>query len=315
MGEQDESHIPGAGGDQGEEDRDPFRVRLRFSVMDYLSMLTVFIFLVPIRVCVALVSLILAWSVSIIGLQGADLSSPVTGWRSQLQLISCFFGRVCVRCCGFSVTITGTRVSKSVAPALIVAPHSTFFDALAIFWSGLPFIVNREENKDLLFIGKCVQFAQAIFVSRDRPESREECKQEIIRRVNSSQPWRQFLIFPEGTTSNRKALMSFKPGGFLAGKTVQPMLIKYHLKHDTVSWTWDQPHGFIACFLFTICQWRNEVELVYLPPYTPSQEEVESPVVFANNVRSLMAAALNVPLCDMTFEDIKEKYSKKKKSA
>jgi 1-acyl-sn-glycerol-3-phosphate acyltransferase len=47
-----------------------------------------------------------------------------------------------------------------------VAPHSSFLDAFAIFWTGLPFIVNREENRNLLFVGKCIQFAQAIFVSR-----------------------------------------------------------------------------------------------------------------------------------------------------
>lgn len=294
------------------EDEDPFRVRLKFTPTDYISMLVVFIFLVPIRIIVALISLVLAWTVSVVGIHDTDLSVPITGWKSHLQLISCFFGRVCCRCVGFSVTITGTRVSKSEAPVLVVAPHSSFFDALAIFWSGLPFIVNREENKDLLLIGKCVQFAQAIFVSRDRKESREECKQEIRKRCSSSLPWRQFLIFPEGTTSNRKALMSFKPGGFLPGKAVQPVLIKYHLNHDTVSWTWDQPHGFIACFLYTICQWKNEVELVYLPPYHPDQEEMENPVLFANNVRQLMASKLKIPVCDMTFEDIKQKYTQKK---
>ena len=291
---------------------DPFKVRLSFSAADYFSMFVVLVLLVPLRICVALISLILAWAVSVLGLHNTDVTVPVTGWRSTLQLISCFFGRVCCYCCGFSVRVTGSRVSKTEAPVLVAAPHSSFFDALAIFWSGLPFIVNREENKDLLFIGKCVQFAQAIFVSRDDKDSREKCKQEIRRRANSSLPWRQFLIFPEGTTSNRKALMSFKPGGFLPGKPVQPVLIKYHLAHDTVSWTWDQSHGFVACFLYTICQWRNEVELCYLPPYNPSKEEQENPVLFANNVRSVMAVALRVPVCDLTFEDIKQKYSKKK---
>jgi len=304
--------LTSAGGDDETVKEDPFKVRLKFSYTDYLSMIVVFITLVPLRIIVALISLVLAWMVSMIGLYGCDLSVPASGWRKHLQQISCFFGRLCCRCCGFTIRITGSRVSKSVAPVLVAAPHSSFFDALAIFWSGLPFIVNREENRNILFIGKCVQFAQAIFVSRDSKESREECKVEIKRRVNSSLPWRQFLIFPEGTTSNRKALMAFKPGGFLAGATVQPVLIRYHLPHDTVSWTWDQPHGFVSCFLFTICQLWNEVELQYLEPYVPSEEEKEDPVLFANNVRREMAAALGVPLCDMTFEDIKQKYSRKK---
>jgi len=297
--------------DYAELTADPFYVRLLFTPLDYLSMALVFVALVPIRMVVAFIALTLAWAVSCIGLINIDQSVPVSGWRKPLQKVSCFLGRVCCRCCGFSVTITGTRVSKSVAPVLVVAPHSSFFDALAIFWTGLPFIVNREENRDLLFIGKCVQFAQAIFVSRERKESREECKQEIKRRVNSDQPWEQFLIFPEGTTSNRQALMSFKQGGFLPGQSVQPVLIKYHLPHDTVSWTWDMPHGFIACFLYTMCQLRNKVELQFLPPYQPSNLEQSDPVLFANNVRQEMADALGVPLCDMTFEDIKNKYGKK----
>ena len=52
------------------------------------------------------------------------------------------------------------QVSQSEAPVLIVAPHSTFFDAMAVFWTGLPFIVNREENRRIPFIGKCIEFAQ-----------------------------------------------------------------------------------------------------------------------------------------------------------
>merc|ERR1712106_1220895 len=287
--------------------KDPFYVRLLFTPLDYVKMILVFFTLVPIRFVVGLSALTMAWAVSCIGLINIDQSKPISGWRKSLQKVSAFLGRICCRCCGFSVTLTGVRASKSEAPVLVVAPHSSFFDALAIFWTEA-FIVNREENKDLLLIGKCVQFAQAIFVSRERKESREECKTEIKRRVNSDENWDQFLIFPEGTTSNRQALMSFKPGGFLPGKPVQPVLIRYHLQHDTVSWTWDQSHGFIACFLYTMCQLRNKVELEFLPPYEPSELEKSDPMLFANNVRQEMADALDVPLCDMTFEDIKNKY-------
>jgi len=291
---------------------DPFRVRLDFSLAEWVKMGLVLVLLVPLRVVVASIALTTAWAVSCIGLLGCDLSLPVCGWRRKLQCISCALGRVCCKCCGFTVTITGQPVSKEEAPVLIVAPHSSFFDALAIFWTGLPFIVNREENKNLYFIGKCVQFAQAIFVSRDSKESRERCKAEIKSRVGSQEAWRHFLIFPEGTTSNRKALMTFKPGGFLPGRPVQPVLIRYHLNQDTVSWTWDQPHGFIACFLYTICQWSNPVELQFLPPYRPSREEQQDPTIFAANVRREMAEALQVPTCDLTFEDIREKYRPKK---
>lgn len=297
-------------------ENDPFRVRLKFSQMEKYQMVLFLVFVVPVRVLVAFISLVLAWAVSCIGLYGLDLSKPVTsGWRQQLQKMSCFLGQMCVRCVGFhTIEIVGQRVPKDVAPVLVVAPHSSFLDAFAIFWTGLPFFVNREENKNLLFFGKCIQFAQAIFVRREEPESRQETAREISRRVCSSEPWKQFLIFPEGTTSNRKALMTFKPGGFLPGKTVQPVLIRYKNQHDTVSWTWDQPHGFILCFLYTLCQPANYAQLEFMEPYTPSPDEVGNPKLFAENVRKVMAARLDVPLCNMTFVDIKAKYSKQKKS-
>jgi len=297
---------------------DPFRVRLVFSPLEQVQMVFLGLSLVPLRFLCASLSLTLAWAVSCVGLMGLDNSRPVGGWRKPLQRLTCALGRLCCRCIGFQVTRTGVQVSAADAPVLIVAPHSTFFDAMAVFWCGLPFIVNREENRNIPFVGKCVQFAQAIFVSREVKESREDCKKEIRRRCDPScpEPWEQFLIFPEGTTSNRQALMSFKPGGFLPGRPVQPVLLRYHVapERDTVSWTWDQPHGFLACFVYTACQWSTQVELEFLPPYLPSPEEQEDPVLFAGNVRRVMAQSLGVALCDLSFEDIKSKYSKKSKS-
>ena len=38
--------------------------------------------------------------------------------------------------------------------------------------------------------------------------------------------WPQLMIFPEGSTSNRRALMTFAPGAFNPGKTVQPVVIR-----------------------------------------------------------------------------------------
>jgi len=307
-------------GEDGSKDGkavDPFKVRLEFSPLEKVQMAILGITLVPIRFLVASLSLTLAWAISCVGLIGLDMSRPVSGWRKPLQRCTCFLGRVCCWSMGFQVSKTGTQVTAAEAPVLIVAPHSTFFDALAVFWTGLPFIVNREENRRIPLIGKCIEFAQGIFVTREDKQNREQCKAEIRRRCDPScpEPWEQFLIFPEGTTSNRKALMSFKPGGFLPGQTVQPVLIRYHLlpQRDTVSWTWDQPHGFLTCFLFTACHLKTDVELEFLSPYKPSPEEVSDPVLFASNVRAVMAKSLGVDLCDLSFEDIKSKYSKKSK--
>jgi len=291
----------------------PFRVRLNFSLSEKIQMLLCLIFVVPLRFIVCALALVTAWAMSCIGLMGLDVNKPMTGWRVHLQKVVCFFGKVCCMCVGFqNVEIKGRRRSAEEAPVLVVAPHSSFFDALAIFWSDLPYFVSRDENKNLPFIGKCIQFSQAIFVKRESKDNRSATVNEIIRRTNSSEQWSQFLIFPEGSTYNRKALFSFKPGGFLPGKPVQPVLIRYKMAHDTVSWTWDQPHGFIMVFFYTICQWNNPVQIEYLDPYIPSEEEIKDPSLFANNVREVMAAALEVPVCNMTYQDVKQMFTKPK---
>ena len=76
-------------------------------------------------------------------------------------------------------------------------------------------------------------------VSREDPESRQRAKREIIRRAESRVEgdnkegegegeggWPQLMIFPEGSTSNRRALMTFAPGAFNPGKPVQPVLLR-----------------------------------------------------------------------------------------
>jgi len=294
---------------------DPFRVRLKFSPLDWMKMIVVGVTIVPIRVVCCFSCMVIAWMVASIGLIGMDRSKPVSGWRKPLRQIVGFFGRATLFFCGFHyVKRTGTQYSKDIAPVLVVAPHSSFFDAVAIFCMGFPYFVNREENKSIPFIGKCIEFNQAIFVSREDPNSRQKTVNEIARRTQSKEPWSQFVIFPEGATSNRKAIMNFKPGGFIPGVPVQPVMMRYPNHHDTISWTWDQPHGVVSCILYTVCQLHVYAEIEFLPPYVPSEEEKKNPQLFADNVRSVMAKTASIPLSDMTFEKLKAKYTKQKKS-
>ena len=59
---------------------------------------------------------------------------PVRGWRKILQNISGKLGRASMFFCGFiNVTYHGEMCSNEEAPILVVAPHSSFFDAIAVF--------------------------------------------------------------------------------------------------------------------------------------------------------------------------------------
>ena len=106
--------------------------------------------------------------------------------------------------------------------------------------------------------------------------------------------------------------MTFAPGAFNPGKTVQPVVLRYPNKVDTVTWTWNQPHSALAVLWLTLSQPFTHVEVEYLPPYHPSQEECADPKLYMANVRAIFATALGVPASDVTFKDAKEQYGRQR---
>jgi hypothetical protein len=90
-----------------------------------------------------------------------------------------------------------------------------------------------------------INYTQPVYVWREDPDSRQNTIKEIKRRTTSPDGWQQILIFPEGTCSNRKGLITFKPGAFYPGVPVQPVCIRYPNRLDTLSWTWQGPGAYV----------------------------------------------------------------------
>jgi lysophosphatidylcholine acyltransferase/lyso-PAF acetyltransferase len=62
---------------------------------------------------------------------------------------------------GFNwVTVRGKQSSAKDAPILVVAPHSTYFDALPVVWMGAPSVVAKGENGQLPFFGSRISLNQ-----------------------------------------------------------------------------------------------------------------------------------------------------------
>jgi len=300
---------------------DPFRHKIRMTKLEWARTYVLAVVLVPVRLVCILICVLLSWLTARITLMGLTdeeiLNKPLSPRRRVGQRIGSLLGRLCFRCAGFlSVTVKGEQADPAEAPILVAGPHSTFFDGFVIFWTNLPYLVSREENRKLPFLGPCVDMSQSISVKREDPDSKRNTVREIIRRTHLNDDpdpekrWPQLAIFPEGSCANRQALMSFKPGAFIPGKPVQPVLIRYPNKIDTVTWTWNQPHGSKSIMFTTLSQLFSRAELEFLPVYHPTEEEKADPKLFANNVRNVMAKALGVPTNDLTFEEVKARYAK-----
>eukprot|EP00096_Caligus_rogercresseyi_P016400 TRINITY_DN903_c1_g1_i4.p1 TRINITY_DN903_c1_g1~~TRINITY_DN903_c1_g1_i4.p1 ORF type:complete len:301 (+),score=92.22 TRINITY_DN903_c1_g1_i4:612-1514(+) len=290
-----------------EENPSPFRHRISMSGARWLRTYALTLILFPLRVLSVLIFVILYWMAASITLYG-DPPSPLEGWRKRVKIVGVYIGRIAFRFMGLIPEIRG--LPDPAAPVFVIAPHSSFFDAFVVFWLGMeiPSIVNRYENRNIPFIGKCIRMTESIFVTREAANSRQATVQEIVRRVRDPS-WPKMALFPEGSTSNRTALMPFKKGAFVSGSPVQPVVIRYPNAVDTVTWTWDQPHGAKSVVWLTLTQIYTKVIVEFLPLYTPSEEEAEDPLLFGNNVRTVMAKSLGVPLCQDSFEEVKRKYA------
>ncbi|KAL8603123.1 hypothetical protein ACOMHN_059295 [Nucella lapillus] len=261
--------------------------------------------LAPIRLLMVGLILLMIWPLAAIGVafrSPEDRNKPFKGWRCILQPLVVFLSRAVFFVGGFNwISVRGVRASAKDAPILVVAPHSTFFDSLALVYMGLTSVVAKEESQNIPCFGKIIQYSQPVLVSRDDPDSRQKTIKEIQRRGQSMGQWPQIFIFPEGTCSNRSCLISFKGGAFFPGVPVQPVCLRYYNKKDTMTWTWDGPGPF-QCLWLTLCQFQSYLEIEFMPVYRPNQAEINDPKLFANNVRQVMAQHLKVPVTNHTYE-------------
>uniref|UniRef100_UPI003AAA533F lysophosphatidylcholine acyltransferase 1-like n=1 Tax=Centroberyx gerrardi TaxID=166262 RepID=UPI003AAA533F len=290
--------------DQAPPFRNPFVHVLKFTPLEKAKIALMTVTLFPIRLFLAAFMMLLAWPFAFLASVGRSETTvePQCLWRRLVDVVLRTIMRVMWFAGGFHwMTVKGRRALPAEAPILTLAPHSSYFDAIPVTMT-MASIVMKAESKDIPLWGTLIKYIRPVFVSRSDQDSRKKTVEEIKRRAHSGGEWPQIMIFPEGTCTNRSCLITFKPGAFIPAVPVQPVVIHYPNKMDTITWTWQGPGAFEILWL-TLCQLHNEFEIEYLPIYTPSEEEKKNPALFANNVRRLMAKALGVPITDYSFED------------
>ncbi|XP_043795919.1 lysophosphatidylcholine acyltransferase isoform X2 [Apis laboriosa] len=285
----------------------PFVHRLELdTTYDKLKTAFLTVALLPFRLAAITALVIMAWLLACLGLLGLseeDLRrAPLTGWRRKIVPWLCFMGRLTYQAGGMRIVVRGRQATRAEAPILVVAPHSTFMDGGIVYITGFPSIIVRRESGLNPFIGKLINYTQPVYVWREDPNSRQNTIKEIIERATSKEDWPQVMIFPEGTCTNRSCLITFKSGAFYPGVPVQPVCIRYPNKLDTVTWTWEGP-GALKLLWLTLTQLNSSCEIEFLPVYKPSEAEKTDPKLYANNVRRLMAEALQIPVSDYTYDD------------
>ena len=307
--------------------------------------------IVPLRVIFLACTLIAVWLylyVCLIGVPRKDrLTKPFVLWRSRLLRFGVpKFARLLSVGLGFYSIEEKNRHLRTNDPhaaPIVIANHQSFTDPIVLFPSYLVSAVAAAENLRLPVIGTICEAIQTITVDRRDESSRHQVVESIIERSHwaslsdeekikrhgpdaANRWWPQICIFPEGTCTNGRALINFKPGAFVALKPVQPVLIRYHAEKYPNGrfhpcWVSAGPNGLVLG-LRLLAEPVNYASLEYMEPMAPTTEEIQavphhsdgtaSPsartsdgiTCFARRVRAAMADKLNVPVTEHSFLDV-----------
>jgi len=287
------------------DQKNPFVHKICLSNLQILKLCVFGVVLLPIRLLIAFVCILTCGCLAYLGLAGLEPGeidkTPFTGWRLFIRILICYILRFMYICIGFIVKVKGEQSSSKEAPLLVVAPHSTFFDSLPVVLMLAPSVVAKAETTEIPFWGAIIKMSQPVLVHRGDTNSRQNTIKQISDRAEG-EGWQQVLIFPEGTCTNRQALITFRLGAFYPCVPVQPVVIRYDNYLDTVTWTWE---GMTAVWViaYSLSQLYTNCSVEFLPPYVPSEEEKEDPKVFAANVRGVMAESLGVGTTDCNYFD------------
>ncbi|XP_066376129.1 lysophospholipid acyltransferase LPEAT2-like isoform X2 [Miscanthus floridulus] len=224
---------------------------------------------------------------------------PMPAWRRRLMWIT----RISARCILFSfgyhwIRKKGRPAPRELAP-IVVSNHISYIEPIFFFYELFPTIVCSESHDALPFVGTIIRAMQVIYVDRFSPASRKAAVNEIKRKA-ACNSFPRVLLFPEGTTTNGRFLISFQHGAFIPGYPVQPVVVRYPHVHFDQSW------GNISLLklmfkMFT--QFHNFMEVEYLPVVYSPEIKQENALHFAEDTRYAMARALNVLPTSYSYGD------------
>ncbi|WP_284379401.1 lysophospholipid acyltransferase family protein [Amylibacter marinus] len=219
---------------------------------------------------VALGLRVVAMAVVIFGLFGPMFLARRLGARNLAQSIV----RVA---CRISVGIIGLRVSCRGAPmqhaGAVVANHGSWIDILTLNAVQKIYFVSKDEVEGWPLVGALARGIGTVFIRRKRTDAALQ-KQVFLDRISSGD---RLLFFPEGTSTDGKRVLPFKPTLFaaffepeLAALTwIQPVTVNYlsprGQRDDFYGWWGDM--DFVEAFVMVVGSLRQgRVEIIFHAP-------------------------------------------------
>lgn len=190
--------------------------------------------------------------------------------------------------------------TKKVAP-IIVSNHLGYLDIVVLLVKYGGAFVAKKDISETRFVGSIARSLQCLFVTEgggvtkilsDRSEKTFQCQgTEEHRNVPFCHCPRPMIVFPEGTTTNGTALITFRRGAFHAGLPVLPVAVRFPHRRFNLSW---ETIRFKEHLWRSMTQIYNRVQIIEMPVYYPSEEERMDPSLFTRNVQKIFEETLEL---------------------
>ena len=227
-------------------------------------------------------------------------------WRRVLGLPVLLFVRIALLALGFWRVEVKGRDKLDENARVLVCNHLSMVEPLVLLIETRCTPVTASAFAKLPALGAVGRLHQLIWLERGDPASRSRVVDAIHRRTRpQATEWPPVLVFPEGTTLNGRALISFKPGAFAPQAKVQPAVARFPFAVRCgmgldPSWCTAGPQ-FGELSLRMMLQPWNRVRIDFLDPIEPVEESTSA---FGGRVRQAMADALGVPVTDHSWADM-----------
>lgn len=202
------------------------------------------------------------------------------------------FLRAMARIVGARVRIAGTPLHRDV---FYVANHVSWIDIPALAGASGTAFVAKAEVADAPVLGWLCRLNRTIFVRR---EARLDVAGQINALRDALEDNHAIAIFPEGTTSNGRALLPFKSAMLQVldppppGIMVQPVLLDYGPEAETLAWVGDEP-GLANVARILGRRGSFLLRVTFLEPFSPDQYRGRK--VIAAEARRRIEQALFAP--------------------
>jgi len=158
-------------------------------------------------------------------------------------------------------------------PAIYVANHVSYVEPIALLSKIAGTAIAKQELGTWPVVGDAIRALGVLLVDRARAESGAAVLREAWRRLDEGV---SLVVFPEGTTTDGRAVLPFKRGVFglarLANVPIVPVAVRYD--RQDVAWIGDDP--FVPHYLRTTARQRTRVFLQYEEPIDPRNTDLDA---------------------------------------